>query len=223
MYLLRACLFCSASLAPIFLPGEEMLIAFSSKAFAGGFDQVWQSVTPVKELGSDKLDARKVTLPLHDAESGKRTGLSLTLTPPQMHGRMVTHQNSEANPTDIFTHNPFSWFDPKLPALRETFSFDPKSKPWILELKGLKEDDVVHIDWVFMRHKEGERRITLVGPDGIPLLDQAHVGSDQKGVYFRSGPFRGASSLRFTIRSAGELWPCLPNAIRVVRKSSLDR
>jgi len=196
---------------------DEMLIVFSSQAYAGGFEQVWQSVMPVKKIGTDKLDARQVELALVDADNGQKTGLTLKIMPPRNPPSVVTLQDAEVNTVALFQANPFKWFNPEIAPLRESFSMDPDGGSWLVEITGLNAEETVSIEWVFMRHKEGKRLLTMTGPNGTKLLDRTNVGSDAKGVYLRSGPFSGKIPLRFTLTSTGELWPCLPNALRIVR------
>jgi len=203
---------------PLCASCEEMLITFSSRAYAGGFDQVWQSVRPVMDQTGNLMDARQVVVELLDSDSGKKTGLTLRLIPPQKNKEIVSFQDGSQNQERLFKRNRFSWFDPKVEAQRETFSLHPDSGAWELELSGLNREDSLQIDWVFVRHKDGERLLTLTGPEGKVILKKANTGEDGRGIYHTSGPHRGTEKIRFRLEPAGKGWPCLPNSIRIVRR-----
>ncbi len=207
-----------ALLCGLWLPAEEMLLAFSSHAYSGNAETVWQSLMPVQSMGKQMMDAVPLEIPLLDSDSGQPTGLRLKVTPPEEKQEIVSYQSHTENAERLFRKNPFNWFDPSLAPLRQSFSLNPESGAWTFEILGAGEGESLSVEWVFVRFKDGPRLITLTGPDGQDILNKADVGQSGSGQYVQSGPFPGGQPLRFTLQPSGKGWACLPNAIRLLRK-----
>jgi len=208
MYRTIPTLICVLLLNLTFLSAATILVNFGETVYTSDGVNTWQTF--------DLNDGSNNLVPISGAAlvdtSNGATGIELAVSGSSS-VNVFDRADAEVPNFDNITS---PWFDPAVPAQRETYSFGNAGNTITYSLSGFQVSDVVDVDFVLARAAGSAttRAVTVTStlPETVLNNQNTHLG----GIEFTAEDYTGATSYSFTFTAQpGDGIPASANAIRV--------